>query len=262
MNTPPIVLAISGLDPSGGAGLAADIQSISALGCHCAPVAAALTVQDTRDVIELVPVDANLVIAQARAVLEDLPVAAIKIGLLGSMAAIEAVHTLLRDYPNLPVVLDPILAAGGGSELTDSASIDCLRSQLLPLTTLLTPNTLEAQRLAPEADSLDACAMALLDSGCDYVLLTGTHAATAQVENRLYGDLRCIEQFSWPRLEPSYHGSGCTLAASLAALIAQGESIVAAARSAQEYTQRTLRAAFRPGMGQWIPQRQPWGGEG
>ena len=254
----PVVLALSGSDPSGGAGIQADIESLASHGCHCAPVITAVTVQDTQDVKSYAPLDGTLIMEQARAVLEDMPVAAIKIGMLGSTEAVEAIHSVLRDYPDIPVVLDPVLASGGGSSLTDEDMLEALDGLLLPHTTVLTPNSLEARLLAPQADNLDACAMALLEQGCEFVLITGTHENTPHVTNNLYGNHRLLEAFTWERLPGSYHGSGCTLAASIAGLLAQGLEPFSAIHEAQAYTWETLKHGYRVGMGQALPNRLFW----
>jgi hydroxymethylpyrimidine/phosphomethylpyrimidine kinase len=254
----PVVLCFSGLDSTGGAGVQADIEAIASMGCHAAPVVTALTVQDTQQVMGYTPIDTSVLIAQARAVLEDIPVAAIKIGMLGDVPVIEAIHTLLTDYPNIPVVLDPILAGGGGGELSNELVIDSMIRLLLPQTTVLTPNSLEARTLAPEADTLDACGQELLDMGCELVLLTGTHEEAEHVENRLFGNHRLLETFTWERLPHSYHGSGCTLAAAIAGLLAQGLEPFTAIHEAQEYTWEALRNGYRVGMGQLLPNRLFW----
>lgn len=254
----PVVMCFAGLDSTGGAGLQADIEAIASMGCHAAPVVTALTVQDTQRVIDYTPVDAKVLIAQARAVLEDIPVAAIKIGMLGDVAVIEAIHTLLTDYPNIPVVLDPVLAGGGGGTLSNESVINAIVTLLLPQTTVLTPNSPEAHILAPEADSLNACGQELLDKGCEFVLLTGTHEEAQHVENRLFGNRRLLETFSWERLPHSYHGSGCTLAAAIAGLLAQGLEPFTAIHEAQEYTWEALRNGYRIGMGQLLPNRLFW----
>ncbi len=254
----PAVMAFSGNDPTGGAGIQADIEALASMGCHTAPVITSLTIQDTQDIQGYVPIDASLLVQQARAVLEDMPIAAFKIGMLGSVEVIEAVHTVLIDYPDIPVILDPVLIAGGGNEIADEEMIDAITSLLLPQTTILTPNSIEARLLAHEADSLDACAQELLERGCDYVLVTGTHEATTNVTNTLYGNRRKLDSFSWDRLPNSYHGSGCTLASAIAGLLAQGMEPFSAVHEAQEYTWESLRAAYRLGMGQHLPNRLFW----
>ncbi|MBS0602844.1 MAG: hydroxymethylpyrimidine/phosphomethylpyrimidine kinase [Proteobacteria bacterium] len=259
--TVPVVMTLAGNDPSGGAGLQADIEAIASMGCHAAPVVTALTVQDTCDVLAVVPIDPDLVYAQARTVLNDAPVAAIKIGLLGSPANAEIIAELLEDYPHIPLILDPVLAAGGGRDFDGDALADAIRRHLLARTTVLTPNSVEARRLAPAADTLDACAQALLDTGCAHVLITGTHEATDAVVNRLYGDGRLLDSWTWERLPHDFHGSGCTLAAALAGLLAQGNELHAAVAQAQEYTWEALRGGYRIGAGQRIPNRLFWADE-
>ncbi len=259
----PVVMILAGNDPCGGAGIPADVETIVSLGCHPAPVITALTVQDTHNVRALLPVDSEQVLAQARAVLDDMPVAAFKIGVIGSADNAAALQALLSAYPGIPVVLDPVLAAGGGTELASKALIEAIQNLLLPLTTILTPNSVEARRLAPEADTLSACAMALLARGCQYVLISGGHEPTEEVTNILYGNNRLLETFRWPRLSNDYHGSGCTLAAAIAALLAQGGELHSGAPNsviyrAQDFTWRSLQAGYRAGGGQLLPNRLFW----
>lgn len=255
----PIVMTFSGHDPTGGAGIQADIETLASMGCHAAPVITAITVQDTASVKGYFPIEATQVIEQARAVLEDMPVAAFKIGVLGSVEITQAVHTLLIDYPDIPVVLDPVWQSGGGDILGDDGIVDAITTLLLPLTTVLTPNSIEARRLAPSADNLDACAQELLDRGCEFVLITGAHEKNIKVINTLYGNRRLLETFSWERLPGSFHGSGCTLAAAIAGLLSQGLLPPNAIHEAQEYTWQALKHAYRVGMGQLLPNRLFWG---
>lgn len=254
----PVVMSISGTDPTGGAGIEADIEAIISMGCHATAVVSAVTVQDTVNVRSVSPMEPDLVKDQALAVLEDMPVEVIKIGLLGSPDIVEAVRGILTRYPDIPVVLDPVLAAGGGASMTDTQTQNALMRHLVPLTTVLTPNGPEARRLAPEADTLDACAMALLDKGCEFVLITGGHEHTEEIRNTLYGNHRRLETFSWERLPGEYHGSGCTLASAIAGLLAQGHEPLSAVYAAQEYTWQSLRHGYRVGMGQRLPNRLFW----
>lgn len=256
--TIPAVMAFAGTDPSGGAGLQADIETLASMGCHAVPVVTAVTVQDTQQLLRFKAMDASLVVEQARAALEDIPVAAFKIGMLGSIENVEAVHTILTDYPEVPVVLDPLISAGGGGELADDELIDAMVNLLFPLSTVLTPNSEEARAFAPEADNLDACAHELLELGSDYILITGTHESTPHVVNHLYSEHRLLESYTWNRLPASYHGSGCTLASAIAALLAQGLDPVTAIHEAQEYTWESLNNGYRVGLGQHIPNRLFW----
>lgn len=256
------VLVFAGLDPSGGAGLIADALTLASIGCHPLSVATAITVQDTARVDEVQPVDADLVNDQARFLLEDMEVAAFKIGLLGSVENIAVIAEILADYPHIPVVLDPVLASGGGDELATDEMAEALRELLIPSATIITPNSIEARRLLDDDDTddwhLDKIAEALRIMGPDYVLITGTHENTPTVINTLYGTTGRVRSDGWQRLPGSYHGSGCTLASAIAAYLAAGMDMAEAVREAQEYTWRTLAAGFRPGMGQFIPDRLFW----
>lgn len=254
----PVVMCFSGLDPTGGAGIQADIETLASMGGHAAPIITALTVQDTQSASRFEAVDPMLLIEQARGVLEDMPIAAFKLGMLGSVEVIEAIHSILTDYPDIPLVLDPVLAAGGGGELADEAIVSAMKTLLMPQTTVLTPNSVEARRLAPESDTLHACGQELLDLGPEYVLITGGHEPGPHIDNHLYASHRQLESFSWDRLPHSYHGSGCTLSSGIAGLLAQGLDPFAAIHEAQEFTWHALQQGFRPGMGQHIPNRLFW----
>lgn len=260
----PLVMSFAASDPSGGAGLQADLLTISSMGCHPLSVVTAITVQDTSGVDDVLPVDPEWVVDQARAMLEDVPVAAFKIGLLGSVENIAAIAEILADYPDIPLVLDPVLASGRGDELANEDMLDAMHELLIPQTTIITPNSMEARRLALDENdedddpALGECANRLLMTGCEYVLITGTHEQTPKVINTLYGRSGILRSDSWARLPGIYHGSGCTLSSAIAALLAQGVDVPDAVREAQEYTWQTLSAGFRPGMGQHIPDRLFW----
>ena len=262
---PPIVLAFAATDPSGGAGLQADVMTLASMGCHPLSVVTAATIQDTMGVEDVMTLDAEWVADQARCVLEDMPVAAFKIGVVGSVENIAAIAEVVSDYPEIPLILDPVFASGRGDELATDEMVAALRELLVPQATIITPNSIEARRLAQEEGEEDVdlaeCARRLLATGCEYVLITGTHENTPQVVNTLYGQDGVVRTDSWERLPGSYHGSGCTLAAAIAATIANGLSIGDAVKDAQEYTWQTLKTAFRPGMGQQVPDRLFWARE-
>jgi len=264
--TPPIVLTFAGSDPSGGAGLQADLLTLASMGCHPLSVVTALTVQDTLGVESVMAIDSDWVSDQARQLLEDMPVDAFKLGVLGSVENIAVIAEIVSDYPDVPLILDPVLASGRGDELASAEMTRALRELLLPQTTILTPNSTEARRLADveddgedtDAPALAHCAARLIAQGCEYVLITGTHEPTPKVVNTLYGKDGIVRADTWPRLAGSFHGSGCTLASALAALLASGQDLGEAVREAQEYTWQTLQKAYRPGMGQWLPDRLFW----
>jgi hydroxymethylpyrimidine/phosphomethylpyrimidine kinase len=260
---PPVVMTIAGSDPTGGAGLQADLLALASMGCHPVSVVTAITIQDSVGVEDVMPLDPEWVIDQARCVLEDMPVAAFKIGLLGSTEIIAALAELLSDYPDIPLVLDPILASGRGDDMVSEDMVAAMRELIIPQSTIITPNSMEARRLAEDdldddESSLELCANRLLDLGCEYVLITGTHENTPQVVNTLYRQEGVVRTDSWQRLPGSYHGSGCTLASAIAATLARGFDMADAVREGQEYTWQTLKNALRLGMGQQIPDRLFW----
>jgi len=261
MNTPnpsrPVVLCLSGHDPSGGAGLQADIEALLAQGCHAAPTVTALTVQDTVDVADFRVLDREWVLAQANRVITDMPIAAVKLGMLGSVEMVATVIELMARLPGVPLVCDPVLRAGGGGALGRDDVGYAMREHLFPLSLIATPNLPEARILAELPDGTpDQCAERLLRH-LEHLLITGGHGDEAQVHNRLYSRDGTIEDFTCQRLPGSYHGSGCTLASALAGRLALGEALPSAVRSALDYTWRTLRDAEQPGHGQFVPRRLP-----
>ncbi len=254
----PAILCLSGFDPSGGAGIQADIESISSMGGHAVPVITASTVQNTVNIQQVQATDAAFFRQQLDVLLDDIAIRAIKIGLTGSVEIVECIAEVLQRYPELPVVLDPVLAAGGGRNLADASLIDAIRQQLLPHVTVLTPNSVEARQLAQQDDLL-SCGTALLQLGCEAVLITGTHEDSEHVDNLWFEQGRHRETFSWDRLPHDYHGSGCTLASAIAALLAQGLDGFTAVNEAQDYSWHTLQHAFRISQqGQYIPNRFYW----
>jgi hydroxymethylpyrimidine/phosphomethylpyrimidine kinase len=252
---PPCVLIISGNDPSGGAGIAADLQAVSALGAHPAPVITALTVQDTVNAWRVDPVDPGLVAEQARAVLADLPVAAVKIGLLADARIGAAVAEVLEEHPGPRVVLDPVLVAAGGAELAERDIEDVMMDRLFPLATVVTPNALELRRLGGEDGDRASRARRLLDTGAGWILAKGADEDTPGVDNVLFGPGDFMEVSRWRRLPGDYHGSGCTLAAAISAFLAAGAAVQRAVAEAQKYTYECLLQAYRPGRGQFVPRR-------
>ena len=244
---PPIVLTFAASDPTGGAGLQADLLTLAALGCHPLSVVTGLTVQDTRGVESLEAVASPLVTRQASVLLAESKVAAFKAGVLASPDNVRAVAAIVGQHKYVPLVLDPVLASGRGDALASDAVRAALVEVLIPLTTVLTPNTLEAEQLGG--------AQRLLEAGARYVLVTGTHDDTSEVINRLYDRRGLVREDRWKRLPGSYHGSGCTLASALAALLARGRAVPDAVREAQDYTWNALAAGFKSGAGQMLPDR-------
>jgi hydroxymethylpyrimidine/phosphomethylpyrimidine kinase len=250
----PTVFCLSGHDPGGGAGIQADIETVAALGGHALSLISAHTVQDTTDVTRVQPVDVALLREQAAVLLADAAApGAIKVGLLGSVGQAEFVAQLARQT-GAPLVLDPVLRAGGGAELASAGLLDALAA-LLPQVEVLTPNAAEARRLAPGAGDLDACGRELLRRGARNVLITGGDEAGESVVNRWFRSDGSPRAFAWPRLAGPFHGAGCTLAAAIATLLARGEPVGAALTDAQAWVHQALQRGFAPGKGRMIPGR-------
>lgn len=251
----PVVMTFSCSDTTGGGGIQADIETLFSLGCHCAAVITAITVQDTCELKDYTPIPASSVIEQARVVLEDMPVAAFKIGMLGSMENVAAIHTLLIDYPDIPVVFNPTPNAVDRNGKADAKLIAAISSLLCPLTTILTPDNITAQLLAPEAKTLEACGLKLMELGCKYVLITGTHTAAPNINNLFFGHQTLQEIFTWDRVDHPCHGCSCTFTAALAGFLALQHTPENAIREAQQYAWECLKEGFRVGMGLLIPNR-------
>src|SRR5918999_2972988 len=243
----PIVLTFAASDPTGGAGMQADILTLAALDCHPLSVLTALTVQDTSGVEHVEPIAAALVTRQAERVLAETKVAAFKVGVVGSAENARAIASLAAAHAQVPLVLDPVLASGRGDPLASEAVLDALLELLVPSASVVTPNTPEEKKLGG--------AKRMLQLGCRYVLVTGTHDDSAEVANRLYDARGLVREDRWRRLPGSYHGSGCTLASAIAAQLAKGRDVPDAARAAQEFTWQALAAGFRSGAGQALPDR-------
>lgn len=251
----PRVLCLSGHDPSGGAGIHADIEAVAAQGAHALTVVTALTVQNTRDVSRVSAVAPALMAEQIAALIDDGPIAAIKIGLLGDAAQVSVIVNAIRRL-RVPVVFDPVLRAGGGSNLVAASLLAEVIAELVPEVTLLTPNAAEARRLAPGSSGLDDCALRLLALGCAHVLVTGGDEPGAEVRNTWYAEGSPARHYCWPRLPETFHGAGCTLASAIAARLAHGESMDAAIENAQRWTHAALIGAIAVGEGRRIPLRR------
>lgn len=242
-----MVLTFSGLDPSGGAGIAADIRAMQHAGAHCLPLVTALTAQDTRDVIRVTPVAEAVLHEQLDTLLADVAPAAIKIGLVADAATARVIRAACDRLAGVPVVADPVLRAGGGAKLADDAMVSAWREVLLPAATLATPNTAEFARLFPDG------AAGALNEG-QFLLVTGSDDGADPIVHRLLSAHGEARAFTVPRLPHQYHGSGCTLAAAIAARLALGVGLEDAIAGSLAQVADSLRDAFRPGRGQWIPR--------
>ena len=246
------VLVIAGSDSGGGAGIQADIKTITALGAFAATAITALTAQNTLGVHGVMPVPLAFIRQQIEVVMADIGADVIKIGMLGDNATIDAVCDALADFaPDVPIVLDPVMVAKGGHALLAADAVDALRRRLLPMATVITPNLPEAEALTgmkiTTETEMHAAATALVAMGAASVLLKGGHLDSYMVTDLLAGQ-NAIEAFAAPRIETRHtHGTGCTTASAVAAGLAQGLSLRASVIRARTYVRAAITAA--PGYG-------------
>jgi hydroxymethylpyrimidine/phosphomethylpyrimidine kinase len=246
------VLIVAGSDSGGGAGIQADIKTVTMLDAFAMTAITALTAQNTEGVHGVLPIDTAFIRQQMEVVLDDIGADAIKTGMLHDAAVIGTVVSVLADRaPTVPLVLDPVMVAKGGAPLIQSNAIDALKMLLVPRAAVLTPNLPEAEilcgRAIPDIDAMREAARALLAFGCGAVLLKGGHLAGDTVHDVLATDSGLTEWTS-PRIATLHtHGTGCTLASAIAAGLAQGMTVAAAVERARHYVHRAIASA--PGFG-------------
>jgi hydroxymethylpyrimidine/phosphomethylpyrimidine kinase len=252
-NEKPVVLVIAGHDPSGGAGIQADIESIANAGCHAATVISALTAQNTKQVADILPQNPAPFRKQIKLIKDDMKIAACKIGLIANVQLIDVIQNELSEL-NIPVVLDPIINSSSGQSFSDENICKKIMSSLLPMTTIVTPNSYEARALTNQKD-INKAAEKLLSTGVKSVLITGADEETETVTNSYYTNDQEPVEYHWQRLSGSFHGSGCTLSSRIAAQLALGSDIKTAIEEAQAYTWNTLKHAIKQGQVQFQPNR-------
>lgn len=248
------ILIIAGSDSGGGAGIQGDIKTVTCLGGYAMTAVTALTAQNTQGVFGIHPVPYDFIEQQIRLVLEDIGADCIKTGMLHDAGTIETVARVLADYPEIPLVLDPVMVAKGGSALLQTEALAALKEKLIPRALLITPNIPEAELLLGDGYKIDehnmqGAAKSLLELGSKAVLLKGGH-----LKSNLISDILIDNSASWVigsasvRIHtPHTHGTGCALASAIATHIAQGIDLIQAFELARKYVQQAIRTA--PGLG-------------
>lgn len=254
MQKRPSILVFAGHDPTGGAGIIADTETINDLGSQPCSIITALTVQNSHNLQAFEAVDTGLIKKQFASLVDDISFSAIKIGMIGSEQTLDVIIECLQQLPSVPVIVDPVLAAGGGTRISNSDFAEKIARELMPLTSICTPNVPEAQKLSGKT-GLDDCARQLLSTGCENIIITGTHADGQDVINTLYTTAAPPVHLSCQRLDGVYHGSGCTFASALSHFVAAGYGIKDSFSRAQDYTLQSLLHADSPGKGQLFPCR-------
>lgn len=265
--TSPLILTFGAADPVGAIGIQADLASFAAMGCHGLSVITTILIGDTARIEDSQVVDADWVADQARVVLEDMPVAAFKVGAVGSIENISVIAEIVSDYPDIPLILDPFASTMPDRGSDGEDLLMATRELLIPQTTLFLTSAVELARLAETwrepttDDTLALDAMRVIDMGCEYLFVTGTPSDVHDVANTLFDDSGMVRHDTWQRLPGSYTGAGCTLSATIAAMLANGVDVPEAVFEAQEFTHAALTGAHRLGMGKLIPDRYFWARE-
>ena len=254
---PPCALTIAGSDSGGGAGIQADLKAFAAHRVHGLSAIAALTAQHTRGVTAVEVPDTGFLRAQVDACFDDFRIPAVKLGMLASARVIHVVADALEHHRPAHVVVDPVMIATSGARLLEADALDAVRTRLLPLATLVTPNLPEAELLLghaiPDLDAMHAAAAELRAAGVAGVLLKGGHLEDGgtQVPD-LLADRAGTEVILHPRLDLESHGTGCTLASAVAANLALGKPLRQACIDASDYVHRALLGGYRPGKGEVV----------
>jgi hydroxymethylpyrimidine/phosphomethylpyrimidine kinase len=260
-DTPPIVLTFGLSDPTGGSGIQADLMTLASMGCHGVTVLTGYTVRDSATCDEVTGLDPEVVATQARMLLEDMPIAAFKVGAATRAEVVSAIAEVVADYDDIPLILAPDFTLDDEHVLAADELREAIADLLAPQTTLLVADATTLLTLAQpdgdaEAPSLDAAIAHLLSQGCEYILSTET--GTHRHVNTLFSDDGQLRQDLWDRSVNRMMGATDTLGTAIAALLANGQEPAEAVREAQEYLFQATRAAFRPGMGAYLPDRFFW----
>lgn len=265
--TSPLILTFGPTDPVGAVGIQADLASFAAMGCHGLSVITSLFIGDTARIEDTQIIDSDWVADQARVILEDMPVAAFKVGAVGSIENVSAIAEIVSDYPDIPLIFDPFLSALPDQGPDGEDMLMATRELLIPQTTVLILSTVELARMAEtwrepsEEDMMAVDAMRLIEMGCEYVFVTGTPSDLTDVANTLFDESGVIRHDNWQRISGSYSGAGGTLAATIAALLANGIDVPEAVFEAQEFTIASIANAQRLGMGKLVLDRYFWARE-
>jgi hydroxymethylpyrimidine/phosphomethylpyrimidine kinase len=252
--TTPVALTIAGSDSSGGAGIQADLKTFAALSVYGASAITALTAQNTRGVTAIHAVPAEFVTAQIDAVFGDLAVGAVKTGMLGGRASIDAIAAAVRRWSPPFVVIDPVMVATSGDRLLPADAVDALRTRLIPLAAIITPNLPEAavllsEPLATSDGAIESQGRRLLSLGCSHVLIKGGHGHGSESIDYLISANATVPLASPRLVTPNTHGTGCSLSAAIAAGLAKGEDMETAVRNAKTFISAAIAAADRFAVG-------------
>jgi len=251
----PIILCFGGLDPTGGAGIQADIEAIFQTGAKAMSIGCAITAQNTKRVYKIKPIAPKWIAWQSQYVLEEFDISAIKIGMCANKTVVKTIAKIVKTLPQVPMILDPIITSGMGDDLGGTELALAIRKYLLPLSTVITPNMIELQKLS-SAEVLENKIADIKNTGCKNILLTATDSSGSKSKVTHYWFGKEQKSFTYPKISGAYHGSGCTLAASLSSFIGQKIPCKKAAKMALNYTWRTIDKSCIMGRQQQLPERK------
>ncbi|WP_028376270.1 bifunctional hydroxymethylpyrimidine kinase/phosphomethylpyrimidine kinase [Leeuwenhoekiella sp. MAR_2009_132] len=243
--TYPSVMSIAGFDGSGGAGLQADLKTISALGCYATTVLTALPVQNTTGVKSIFSIPVSVVDEQLASIFDDILPSAVKIGMVHTPQLVETIARYLNQHPSIPIVFDPVMVATSGHKLIEEATIKSLVTHLFPIASIITPNMDEAALLAKmdvkNLDDMYVAGQKILQLGCKSVLLKGGHLNESTLTSLYFKEDGSVLEYSFERYETrNMHGSGCTLSSAIASYIAQGKTLERAVQLGQDYVHKAI----------------------
>lgn len=273
MSSLPVVLTFGLSDPTGAAGVQADLLACASMGCHPATVVTAIATSGREDGDDWLAIDADLVDLQAKSVLQNMPVAAFKVGALAAADQVQPVAEALADFSDVPVVLDPVLDHASGEDWEDEDLVDAMRELLLPQTTVVIVSLAHARMFAAlgepgdRAETFTAadCADHLIECGAEYALISEAEPGGALLVNLLFDETGLVRRDAVARIaHPAggrFRGAGDTLSAGLAGLLAQGIDVPEAVQEASQYTTAALMHAFSAGLGVAVPDRLFWAGD-
>lgn len=255
---PPVVLSFSALDPSGAGGIQADIETAASLGCHCAPVVTSLCSSGNSPETDITSIDPTIIIEQARSVIDKMDVRAFKIGFLGSRANAEAIHSILLENEHLPIVSHPALCLADESNPEHVDIKQAYTNLILSLSNLAIFSLFEARLISQESDTIETTAHAIISSGCETTLITGTGKENLAFQNSAFNSKGLVKNYQWEQEAPACHGSSSTLAMSVASYLAHGFSDLQTLEQAQNFTWQSVHASRNLGFGKQTPHRFFW----
>lgn len=254
---PPVVLSFSVLDPSGSGGLQACIETAASLGCHCAPILTAACTSGAGPDADIAPTAPGIVIEQARSILENMDVAAISVGFIGSRQTAEAIHSILSDWPGMPVVSNPGLCFLNDDD-ERSELIDAYSNLILSQSTVASLSLFEAREITHETDTLETTAHSIISSGCDTAIITGTGQQNQAFQNSVFNAKGLVKHLQWEQEPINCYSASATLSTALACYLAHGFIQAQAIDQAQNYTWQAMRASRELGFGRRTPHRFFW----